>query len=469
MTEPRARPERASSATSPPGAPPPDGLVEDGAGAAALDRVLREPDYRARLSAETVELFRLELLFRRGLKGEVSRRFCRRLAAVAERVEYGLLEVGARGNRTYAHFAEVVTGVRWTSKAIHALLHLRGRIRRYLPERSDLGGFRRELDGCVRWLGGRLSACIAAAREEAEGSLGLVLPREPFEAGLLGTEDERWRLPQDVDVQEAVDERQTIAEVATEFLGLAAEMQALGVPETDDPAALAEFVARRFPLAAAHEARVRMHGVQSTYDATVAATPIEAGDAQLKVFRGYVSILLHLLEAVAYLLQIHQRFDLDARSAKIRDRTARLVDPAELLRWSVRFGVANTAACFREAISTARAVLERYTRTRDAVLDLPPGKKLHLRPAGLIVRVVQHHGLPVRMRMGDEDVDARELMDVILLAASHPTATKVAFRGDERPLADLQELFKHRLGEEGLEALPPSLAYLLTPPPKAAP
>jgi hypothetical protein len=76
------------------------------------------------------------------------------------------------------------------------------------------------------------------------------------------------------------------------------------------------------------------------------------------------------------------------------------------------------------------------------------------------VRVVQHHGLPVTMRMGDQEADAHQLMDVILLAASHPDEPVVRFRGDEKPLADLQALFEHRLGEEGLDGLPPSLAYL---------
>src|SRR5205085_373339 len=141
MSDPAAEPARARHA-APPG---PERLVDDGPAAAAIDRVLREPEYRERLSREIGDLFRLEALLRRGLRGEVSRRFCLRLAEEAERVEYGLLDVGARGNRAYAFLVEAVAGVRWTAKAIHALLHLRGRIVRYLGDRSDLAGFRRDL------------------------------------------------------------------------------------------------------------------------------------------------------------------------------------------------------------------------------------------------------------------------------------------------------------------------------------
>ena len=459
MTEPAAEPTG-----SRPAAPPPaERILDDGPAAAAIDRVLREPEYRERLSREIRDLFRLEALLHRGVRGDVSRRFCLRLAEEAERVEYGLLDVGARGNRTYAFLADAVAGVRWTAKAIHALLHLRGRIVRYLGDRSDLLDFRNRLDECVSWLGGRLDALLSAAREDAEGALAIALPREPFDAGLLAGEEVRWRLPQDVDVAESIDERERIADLATAFVALCDEIAGSALPSTDDPAALRDFVRTGFGTAQAQEARVRMHAIQSAYDSAVAATPLESADPRLKVFRGYVSILLHLLEAVAYMLQLHSRWEGDLRSARVRARTEPLVAPDELLRWALRFGFANTVLCVTEARGAARELLDRYTRTKDVVLDLPPGKKLHLRPAGLIVRVVHHHGRAVQMRMGDQDVDARQLMDVILLAASHPTETQVGFRGDERTLADLQLLFQHRLGEDGLDRLPPALAYVREP------
>jgi phosphotransferase system HPr (HPr) family protein len=185
-----------------------------------------------------------------------------------------------------------------------------------------------------------------------------------------------------------------------------------------------------------------------------------------------VSILLHLLETVAYLLQLHARRAGDGHRGgngsggagpPTADSIALLVPSEDLLRWALAFGLRNTARCFQEARSVAQTLLDRYSRIREAALDLPPGRKLHLRPAGYIVRVVQHHGLPVDMTMGGQTVDARQLMDVIVLAASHPNETVVRFRGDERPLEDLRALFSARLGEEGLETLPPSLSFLRPP------
>jgi phosphotransferase system HPr-like phosphotransfer protein len=440
-------------------------LALEGAAAPALDRVLPEAEYRERLSREGRDLLRLELTLRAGVRGDLSRRFCLRLAEEAERVEYGLLDVGARGNRTFAVFAEAVSTLRWAAKALHALLHLRGRIRRYLGDREDLEPFRRELDGCVAWLSDRVEAVLSAARSEAEGPLALALPDEPVGEASLRGEDVRWRLPQDVNQPETHDERDRIAETAAVFLELADGVERLNLPTADEPPLEElEAVAREaFPPPAAQELRVRMHAVQSTYDSVVAATPLEASDPRLKTFRGYVSILLHLLEAVAYLLQLHARRLDDGRATAARPRIVPLVGAHDLLRWAVKFGLANAALCFREARVVAQALLDRYSRVRELSLDLPPGRRLHLRPAGLIVRVVQHHGLPVEMHMGAQSADARQLMDVILLAAGNPSETAVRFRGDERPLEDLRALFAGRLGEEGLDGLPSSLAYLRQP------
>jgi phosphotransferase system HPr-like phosphotransfer protein len=458
MSDPAAREDAGTAARGKAAA-----RAADTATSLGLDRVLPEADFRPRLSTDARNLFRLErLLAAADEPGDLSRRFCLRAAEEAQHVEYALLEVGARDNRRYAFFAEAVHALRWAAKALHALHHLRGRIRRYLGDRRDLDAFRRDLDAAVTWLSGRVEALFAALREEAVGALGLELPAEAPDAASLDGEDVRWRLPQDLDVAESHDERDRIAETANAFLALSDEAAALCVPQDLD-AALEAATHGELGPARVHAMRVRLHAIQSTYDAAVAGTPLEAQLAGLKTFRGYVSILLHLMEAVAYMLEMHARLAPDDDVSPARRRAAALIDDRELLRWALRFGMVNAQACFAEARPVVRALLDSSTRVREATFALPPGRKLHLRPAGLIVRVVQKHGLPVEMRMGPQTVDARMLMDVILLAAGNPDETTVTFRGDERPLRDLELLFGHGLGEEGLDRLPPSLAYLVDP------
>ncbi len=455
MTDPKPQAPRGGG----PAPSVPSALADDGPDPTALDRVLREVDYREKLSRDAEELLRLEATWRASNLPEPSRRFCLRLTEVAERLEYGLLDVGARGNRAHAFFAEAVSAARWLAKAVHALLHLRARIRRYLGDRDDLADFRAELDLWIRRISERTTGVLAAVRGEAL-ALGLSLPSVPYAREELAVADARWRLPQDLDVAESIGERERIVETATAFLALADEFTTLVVPDARATAEVAAFAHDTLGDAKVHELRVRMHGIQSTYDAVVAATPLEAADPGLKVFRGYVSILLHLFEAAAYVLRLNARLSDDVRGARVRARIAPLVDRGELLAFAIPFALGNAGRCLVEARVVAATLLERYSKLSEITLELPPGRKLHLRPAGLIVRVVQHHGLAVEMGMGDETVDARQLMDVILLAAGHPDATRVRFRGDQRPLADLARLFHHRLGEDGFDTLPPELSYV---------
>jgi hypothetical protein len=48
----------------------------------------------------------------------------------------------------------------------------------------------------------------------------------------------------------------------------------------------------------------------------------------------------------------------------------------------------------------------------------------------------------------------------MVAVGSHPNARRFLFRGDEKPLRDIELLFKSGLGEEGVDGLPHDLAYL---------
>ncbi|MBT5101516.1 MAG: hypothetical protein HOM77_06320 [Planctomycetes bacterium] len=49
---------------------------------------------------------------------------------------------------------------------------------------------------------------------------------------------------------------------------------------------------------------------------------------------------------------------------------------------------------------------------------------------------------------------------MLVLAGSNPSRTEIQFFGDEQPLQDMKTLFKHRLGEDGLDDIVAALPYL---------
>ena len=96
-------------------------------------------------------------------------------------------------------------------------------------------------------------------------------------------------------------------------------------------------------------------------------------------------------------------------------------------------------------------------------LEIPHDGMLHARPLSLIVKIVRRHGTAVEMVIDDDSAVASSIMELILFIGRRPDARKVSFRGDQRPLEDLRILFEAGLGENGLEKLPESLAYLREP------
>ncbi|HET6201531.1 MAG TPA: HPr family phosphocarrier protein [Planctomycetota bacterium] len=91
---------------------------------------------------------------------------------------------------------------------------------------------------------------------------------------------------------------------------------------------------------------------------------------------------------------------------------------------------------------------------------LPADVTLHMRPAALIVRIVQRHGTPVEVEVEGDAFNAASILQLLVAVHAHPYARRLRFRGGARPLEDLRLLFESGLGEGGLDRLPPSLSYL---------
>ena len=64
------------------------------------------------------------------------------------------------------------------------------------------------------------------------------------------------------------------------------------------------------------------------------------------------------------------------------------------------------------------------------------------------------------MEIGGRRCNAGSILELLVAVGSQPHTKRFLFRGDERPVRDIERLFAAQLGERGLETLPPELAYL---------
>jgi len=379
-----------------------------------------------------------------------------RLGNAADELETFLDDYGARENRTFVTFGELVACVRGLARIRSVGMYLVSRLPRYSTV-DDNQALIQDLKAVDETLRVSLESLCRGLLEEAQ-KLGF-----EWRAGRVLTRALpalRRLLPRNLDTNLAVDQRQHIAELGSRFMAVLKASRQLGLEETRPQLQLPAFVAMH-----ATEERCRwyesaVHNIQSMYDTYVASTPEEGDHPWLRTLRGHASVARHLLEMATGLVHFYERHENDLRHELARERVASLVSKTAILNCAVnsclRFAYLYVEAC----AGVAERVIEVFASQQMLELALPAGISLHARPLALIVQVARHYRTPLDLELEGEPCSALSLMGLIMLAGRHPRPSRIRARGDVRALHDLRTLFECGLGESG--NLPESLSYLRT-------
>lgn len=438
-------------------ASPAQGSAVEGA---PLQEIITEAEFLPLLRPEVRPLFDLGLILK-GLSQPPSKKYLYRLMQEADELESFLDDYGARNNKAYSHFGEMIACLRGLSLAAYCLRHIWGRLDLYVLDRLPAERketFRSELRAALDFLVESLFALQIALQHEgrALGLTSLLWELRLEEQDSPG--EVRYRLPHNIDEGDIVDERAKVAEMLTTYLKAAEPLARLRIePGLNTQRSLelrtligTEVLCRQYETA--------VHNIQSKYDTYVQNTSLEAAHPELRALRGHASVALHLLECATHLSHFYERHENDIRYESAKARMATLVEKRRIVELIVRFGLRWGAEFLLAGRKTAEHMIERFTDRGSLHVVLPAGVVLHARPCSLIVRVVNHHGTPVEMQIEDQRCDASSIMQVMILSSSHAEEREIAFHGDKRSLKDLQLLFEARVGE-GSE-LPDQLSYL---------
>ncbi len=384
------------------------------------------------------------------------------LSAEADELESLLDDYGARTNRAFSAFTELVASVRGFALAGMSLAHLTRRIAGYgVFER--LGDAREgccaDLRSSLEFIEERVVSLLAALLDEGRRIGVTELARGEGQRSVEGTEGLQ-RLPNNVDLDRFEDDDHAVAEVATKYLDAVVMLRGVGIRVIDEPEKREAFFRSRCSEEAARVHQSTVHNLQSRYDTYVKNTALETADARLPELRGHVSAALHTLEAVTLLTHFVERHERGLRS-DTADSVLQQIVPRTQVRDVTLNRLLVCALRFMESgASLAEELLPKYTNASEAALELREGIFLQARPASLIVAIVQHHGTPVEFEVAGCRCNAGSILELMVAIGSNPEERRYAAHGDERPLRDLMALFAADLGESGLESLPDALSYL---------
>lgn len=430
-----------------------------------FEKLILERQFVGLLQAHAEVFFRLSnSLLAPGLDSWNKKHYFQ-LISEADALESFLDDYGARYNRTYAFLTELVASLRWFAHAGYSISHMVSRFDSYGASswgtKDEWDEATEALQSGLAFLRGNAVRLIEAVRAEAQ-RLSIELTPESFPETNFMPVVARRRLPRSVGQAELQNEEQKIGEVVTKFLRACEVFRDLRIRRINDARERHAFFTRTCTEAQARTYEASVHNLQSTYDTHIQNTVLEARDERLHRLRGHVSAALHLLQAVTHLAHFIERHETDIRSEDAKRKISELVERSEVegvalnvfLFWADRF--------LRSGQPLAEALLPEYTKLLELELELPDHLALHARPAALIVGIVNHHSTPVEMVVGGRHCNAGSILELLVAVGSMPHQKRFLFRGDERPVRDIERLFTAELGEKGLDLLPAELAYLRT-------
>ena len=437
--------------------------VKDAIFTGSREQVIPEEAFLPLLEEAARGLLALREKIHTGVEREWSRRFISRTLKEVHTLRSLLVDFDAQENRSFSYMVELVAGIRCFGTVIYILKHLRARFLRSplhdsLAWRED---FEKEQVQTITICANTLRGLFGELLAECE-----LLGMDPPEAEPEDEEDQepdrtvRRHLPHNLDEEEMHGEMEKVAQVATDFLRVADLAESLDPGRLTTYPALREFVLGRLDEEQARSFQTQVHTIQSKYDTYVQYTLSEAQDSDLRRLRSVISLSLHLYEVTTHLVHFYERHENDIRSETTKARIARVVDKFAVLDRAVNYAFRTAGRFIMEGNAICQQLVPRYTSIREIRFVIPPDVRLHIRPAALIAAIVNHHGTPVAMKMGGGEYDAGSVTDVIFLAGSNYDCNEVSFRGDERPLGDIQVLFEVGLYDEDHQEVKSRLPYL---------
>lgn len=324
----------------------------------------------------------------------LSRIFLGRLHLEATWMEETLDSVGARKSKKWFPFREAVSGIKLFSTVIYELLHTISGFNHYnlLKSENDFGL------NSIEVLNKLYLTIIHICGNLVNNAKNCGLHKNPIELDVtVFTDIEKGlKLDEDRKLRHISNPGKTLVYLATEFINLRPQMSlfdnlsSLKKKEYDSyiPSTVSEDKLRLI--------LVRFHNLQSLYDTYLSESDIESVDNRLRILRGHISFIYHMLKSATELTHYYERH---IKSNQIP------VKPCEFLEIIIDFYISCFVEYFKGGINLCYDVIESYGEVSTIVIPIPPYRGFHVRPSTLISKIVNYYGARVKMILNNTEYD----------------------------------------------------------------
>lgn len=396
---------------------------------------------------------------------DANRKCYSNLIQQADLLESFLDEHGARQNKTWAFFTEYVASIRNLVIAAFYIRHLVDRYPFYNLRDAEekTRAFFKEAQETLDFLNQSIINLYEECQRAGEKN-SLQPTREQVDPSQFSDVEVNKQLPKNAEDEQIKEDEERIIDMFEKMSNVAAMMADMNTRVTQKEGELKRIVPEILDEKKARMVMSLVHSVQSEFDTYVKGTYIQKKHEELKNFRGYISMPLHLLEVMIWLTHFYERHEDEIRQGECKRIIATLVNKDELLSKVVDFCFKNCIYYIREGASLGKELLKNFVKTVRYELPIPTPLGFHARPSTYISLIVRNYDAPAFLLLDDEKFDAKSVMS--LLQAGGAVADKgcqtVIFEGDKRVLDDLKILAEHNYCED--KQVPSELSYLKSMP-----
>lgn len=206
----------------------------------------------------------------------------------------------------------------------------------------------------------------------------------------------------------------TLIYLGTEFLSLKDEMTLLNKVSSIKLKSYKEYIPGYISEDKIRLVLVRFHNLQSLYDTYLSESDIEDVDPRLKILRGHISVIYHLIKSATKFIHYYERHIIPYEKASFYKK----LQPMEAKRFIeilVNFFISYSVDYFNAAKKICNKVIDNYAEIEERYIPIPPYRGFHVRPSTLVSKIVNYYGGKVNVEFNDSFYDPSVTLELFRL------------------------------------------------------
>lgn len=378
-----------------------------------LKEIISEKDFLDLFREQTIDILKIcRYLKDKGNKDYLyTKRFYGNITTQSRLLEDFLDDYGAKNNKTWIYFRELIATARYMGFSAYMLKHIQNRFAFYELKDEKNRKFSEQTKMIRDFFNTAIKSVFTCISDEAQ-NLGLSFPEEKLrEYDYLDVASNKM-LPHNVDEDFSSKEEENVVKIASNYLNILNDYQdfrfdkeyTVNDIERLIPEYISEEKLRRFELS--------IHNLQSVYDTYIKNTRIETENTALNSMRGCISVALHLAEIATALIHFYERHESEIRHENLREGIERIIDKDKILDCIANYCLFYCYSYLEKGADLANDFLKHYVVVDSANVSIPSYMGFHVRPATLLMKIVKHYGSDVKMQIDDQVYDAGSALDI---------------------------------------------------------